>query len=161
MLSIREYRHSDKESVIALIQSLQDLVAAMDPLRLNKHGPAFLAARYVASLMDRTAREKGAIYVAEQSGQVIGCIGGVVGEEQEDLETYRTLSGRILDLVVASEHRGNQVGKKLMVAMEKYFNDSHCNFVRVECFGYNNDAHRFYETCGYHDRSIDMIKRLS
>lgn len=159
-ISIREYRPSDKKSIVALIQCLQDHVAMLDPLKLNKHGPAFLAAKYVEYLLDRVSKENGAVFVAEHHGEMVGCIGGVVQEGPEDLETYRTLNGRIMDLVVSPEHRGNAIGKKLMLAMEQHFQKFHCRFTRVACFGYNRDAHRFYEKCGYHDRAVEMIKAL-
>ncbi len=160
MVSIVEFHQKDKESVVALIQSLQDHIAVLDPLKLNKHGPAFLATQYVEYLIDRTVRENGIMYIAEEEGRVIGCIGGIVHTVQGDLETYETRDGRIMDLVVSPNYRGKQVGKKLMLAMEEHFKSSHCDFVRVECFGYNKNAHMFYEKCGYHDRSIEMIKKL-
>lgn len=47
-----------------------------------------------------------------------------------------------------------------MEAMEEYFREQECEFVRVSCFAPNTDAHRFYEKSGYEDRNIEMVKRL-
>ena len=146
---------------MALVQSLQDHVAALDPLKLNKYGQAFLVGEYIKYLVDRVSRENGMIYLAEQNDHIVGCIAGVVQQPQDDLETYASLDGRIMDLVIAPEHRGNQIGKHLIAALEQHFRAHHCAHVRVECFGYNHGAYKFYAKCGYHDRSMEMIKKLS
>lgn len=160
MKKIREYRPSDKDAIHVLIQSLQDHVAEMDPLMLNKYGPAFLVEEYIEYLVSRVARENGMIYIAEKENEIVGCIAGVVQDVQEDLETYASHDGKIMDLVIAPEHRGNHVGKELMSALERHFEIHRCVHVRVECFGYNQGGHAFYEKCGYHDRSVEMIKKL-
>ncbi len=160
MTTIREYRPSDRNALVALIQSLQDHVAEMDPLKLNKYGPEFLVKEYIQYLVGRVSRENGTIYVAEKENEIVGCIAGVIQEMQEDLETYASHDGKIMDLVIAQEHRGNHVGKQLMSALERHFETHGCAHVRVECFGYNHGAHTFYEKCGYHDRSMEMLKKL-
>jgi hypothetical protein len=47
-----------------------------------------------------------------------------------------------------------------MEKLENYFRVKGCDIVRVECFVPNVGAYAFYTKLQYHDRMIDMVKRL-
>jgi len=158
---IRHYQENDRNRLTELIQVLQDYVADLDPLHLNKSGSSFDAVQYVDHMLGTVSDGKGVIFVAEETS-VIGFIAGIIRRTSDDeaLEIQRTIDGCIIELVVDPEHRGQQVGKALMEKMEQYFSEQGCEYVRVECFAPNTGAHTFYKKCGYSDRSIEMIKKL-
>ena len=56
---------------------------------------------------------------------------------------------RIGLLAVNTEHRGNKIGQKLMIASEKWALDNHCNKVLVETQGNNTIAIEFYKKMNY------------
>ena len=105
----------------------------------------------------------GVIYVAEHEGRVIGVIAGIVfqwsGESLLEASRARKV-GRILELFVDPAHRGQNVGTMLMEKIEVFFKQNGCDVSRVEVFGPNVKAYRFYHKLGYHDRTFDMIKKL-
>ena len=113
-------------------------------------------------LLRRISKDNGRIFVAEQEGGILGGIAGVVEvtSPEDQIEVYPETSGRIVELVVSPEHRGQNVGKELMAAMEVFLKEKNCIHIRVECFAPNTGAHTFYEKCGYCDRTIEMLKSL-
>ncbi|MFA6259053.1 MAG: GNAT family N-acetyltransferase [Candidatus Peribacteraceae bacterium] len=161
-MKIRVYTGKDRRDLTDLIQILQDYVAGLDQLRLNKSGEEFDAPAYTKRLLQKVAQGNGVIFVAEQDGNILGGIAGVVEETspEDQLEIRSETSGRVVELVVNPEHRGQNVGKRLMEAMEAFFREKQCVHVRVECFAPNTVAHAFYETCGFSDRTIEMLKSL-
>ena len=44
--------------------------------------------------------------------------------------------------------------------MEEYFKNESCEYIKLEVFAYNNNAINFYEKNKYHNRMIDMIKKI-
>ena len=162
IVKIRAYTGKDRKDLTALIKTLQDYVADLDLLGLNKSGKDFNASVYVERLLQQIAHGNGVILVAEQDGNILGGIAGVVEETspEDKLEIRSETSGRIVELIVSPEHRGKNVGKELMEAMEAFFKEKNCVHVRVECFAPNTGAHAFYEKCGYGDRTIEMLKTL-
>jgi len=161
-VKIRAYTGKDRKDITTLIQTLQDYVADLDLLGLNKSGKDFNASAYVESLLQKIAHGNGAILVAEQDGNILGGIAGVVEETspEDQLEVHSAMRGRIVELIVSPEHRGKNVGKELMKTMEAFFKEQNCAHVRVECFAPNTKAHAFYEKCGYSDRTIEILKTL-
>ncbi|MBU1124239.1 GNAT family N-acetyltransferase [Patescibacteria group bacterium] len=160
MLQIRQYQESDNQGLIKLVRILQNHIAEIDPIHINKSGDSFDAEGYVDRILYRLNKEKGEIFIAEET-DIIGFIAGIVQKtgKEEEIEILPTTDGRIIELIVAPDQRGKNVGKALMDRMEKYFKENECDFSRVECFAPNTGAHGFYEKCGYVDRSIEMIKK--
>ncbi|MBU2213533.1 GNAT family N-acetyltransferase [Patescibacteria group bacterium] len=161
-MKIRAYTGKDRKDLTALIQTLQDYVAGLDSLGLNKSGKEFDAPAYARHLLQKVAHGNGLVFVAEQDGNILGGIAGVVEETspEDQLEIHSETSGRVVELIVSPEHRGKNVGKELMEAMEAFFKERNCAHVRVECFAPNTGAHAFYEKCEYGDRTIEMLKTL-
>ncbi|OIO53522.1 hypothetical protein AUJ46_04975 [Candidatus Peregrinibacteria bacterium CG1_02_54_53] len=161
-MKIRAYTGKDRKDLTALIQTLQDYVAGLDALRLNKSGEEFDAAAYVERLLRRVDQDNGRVFVAEQNSGMLGCVAGVVEKTSpaDEYEVVVTTSGRILELVVDPTHRGKNVGTELMKTIEEFFKEKNCTHIRVECFAPNTGAHAFYERCGFDDRTIEMIKTL-
>jgi len=140
---------------------LQDYIISVDQMELHRRLPNY-GERYTQKLLEIVSRNNGVIYVAEHEGRVIGCIAGIVYESsQEQLLGYiPSKTGRVEELFVESAYRGQGVGTMLTEKMERYFTQNGCDVARVEVFEPNIEAHHFYQELGYHNDTIDMIKKL-
>jgi ribosomal protein S18 acetylase RimI-like enzyme len=159
--TVRMYREDDRVPLERCIGLLQDFVARLDPLQRIRRLKDFDAHAYVSRSLEEVRTRRGAIYVAEDGNDIIGCVIGVIHEEDpEDIEGYPSTDGRILELIVSPEYRGKNVGLMLMQRIEEYLQSHGCDAIQVDCFGPNADAHKFYEKLGYTDRLVTLIKPL-
>ena len=156
---IREYKQEDRQDVVRCIGLLQDYIATLDPLHRHRHLADFDAETYISGSFEEVKKHSGAVYVAEEEGNMVGCIIGAVYQDLPDsIQRYPSTNGKIVELIVLPEHRGKGVGNALMERMEQYLVSQKCTVITVECFAPNMDAHRFYEKLGYNDRLITLIK---
>jgi len=157
---IREYRDTDRPAFIRLMEELQDHLIEIDTLKKLRRLPEF-GEEYAEQTIRTVTANKGKILIAEQNGDVIGCVIGII-EKQESLpsEFVPTVQGRIVELVVSSHVRGKGIGAGLMNAIETYLKDAGCELLRVGAMAVNTGARNFYEKHGYEDRMIDLIKKL-
>ena len=142
---VRQYQKEDKIQLIGLMETLQDFLVDIDPLHRLRRLPDY-GEIYTKSLLTKIRKARGIIYLAIEGQEVVG--------------EYPSNTGRILELVVQEKYRGQDIGLKLMEKMENYFRINGCDVVRVECFVPNTGAHVFYTKLHYHNRMIDMVKRL-
>jgi GNAT superfamily N-acetyltransferase len=158
---VRQYQKEDKIQLIGLMETLQDFLVDIDPLHRLRRLPDY-GEIYTKSLLTKIRKARGIIYLAIEGQEVVGCIAGVmeVQRQEEVVGEYPSNTGRILELVVQEKYRGQDIGLKLMEKMENYFRINGCDVVRVECFVPNTGAHVFYTKLRYHNRMIDMVKRL-
>jgi len=158
--TIRQYRISDRASMIKCMEGLQDYLISIDEMRRERRMPGY-GESYTERLLMRIRREDGIAYVAEDQGRIIGLIAGVIlRQSKEDLlECVPSKDGRILELFVDPQHRGREVGRMLMEKIERYFVEKKCDAVHVEVFAPNLDARAFYRRVGYGDRVVDMMKK--
>jgi len=112
---IQEYRDTDKEHLICLITSLQDYLVNLDPLHRLRRLPSF-GEVYVDSLLSKINQAKGKIFLAKQSHNCLGCIAGII-EEQNDVDKVGKIpsrTGLILALIVHENYREHGIGRILM-----------------------------------------------
>ena len=161
-MRIREYRSTDRKTVINAIRELEGLMHDMDPLKRALSRKDFPATKYVRGVFRRVEKNKGKIFIAEDGDRFAGCIIGMIDDDHDKppLEKYPTRDGRILELIVDAQYRSKGVGKALMTAMEKYFLAQKCETIHTDCFGPNKNAHAFYHKLGYVDRAFFLMKKL-
>lgn len=161
-MEIRIYKPGDRQSVIRCEAELQDHIQKLDSLGRERPKADFDSERYMETIFRQVEEGGGQIFVAEEAGQIIGFIAGTINQdsEAEQIESYPTKDGKILELIVLSDHRGKRIGVQLMEIMEVYFKEKGCNGVLVDCFGPNKGTYEFYKKCGYDDRLISMLKIL-
>lgn len=160
MIKIREYKESDKQAIIKLVEELQDFLIKIDPLKRLRRLPEY-GVQYINRLLIKVSDSGGIIYLSEIDGNICGFIAGIIEMQKsvDLLECIPSLSGRILELIVSEKFRRQNIGTALMNKMENYLKNRGCDIVRVEVFQPNAQARNFYENIGYHDRVIDMIKK--
>jgi ribosomal protein S18 acetylase RimI-like enzyme len=117
---------------------------------------------YTELTLKNIKAQSGVIYMARQGGKALGCISGTIENTSKEMSAgfswMRT--GRIIDLIVREDCRGQGIGLKLMKKIEDFFRLNGCDIVRVEVFVPNVSAHDFYNRLQYSDRVHDMVKQL-
>lgn len=161
-MEIRRYDPPDRPVLEKLMMELQQHIADLDPHKRNRPASDFDVSAYVTHMLTDVEREQGRIMVADLDGVPVGFIVGTIpAPDKEDLlDHYPSKEGKIDELIVSAEHRGKDIGKLLVKAMEDYLQEQGCEYIRVGVFAPNTSAHRFYEKCGYTDRYTEVLKKL-
>ena len=158
-LTVREYADKDKKALLECLTQLQDFVGTSDPLHRIRTGKDFDEEAYMRKFIDELKTNRGMIYVAEQSGKVVGYITGVIySPEHDNLERYPSTDGIVKEFFIHPDQRGQGVGAMLIGQMEEYFWSHGCSVVKLDCFAFNEKAHSFYKKMGYEDRTISLVK---
>jgi GNAT superfamily N-acetyltransferase len=96
------------------------------------------------------------VLVVEAHGELVGLVATHLVPR---LDTERR-SRRIVDLVVAEDHRRAGVGRTLLTAAEAEAQRHGCRRLDVSSGDWRPDAHAFYERLGFEPRSRGFVKRL-
>lgn len=160
-IQIREYQPADRQRVVEFMEELQDYLVAIDDKKRTTRMPRY-GESYTRRLLRRIDENEGIIYLAQHGDRPIGLIAVILCRQSEEdlLEVVPTRDGRVQELVVDPEYRGQRVGLMLMNKAEQYLKQKGCVISRVEVFGPNIKAHIFYRKLGYEDRIVDMMKML-
>ncbi len=158
-LEIRDYEPArDREDVITCVAGLQDYERSLDP---DLPPGAQVARRYVDAMMQRCRAYQGRILVAAQHGTVVGflCILARVPEQQVD-EKGRP-HAMVGELYLAPEQRSQGMGRRLLEEGETFARDRGAQRLRVQVLAANGIARSLYASAGFHERLIELEKRLS
>lgn len=163
MISIRPYSAGDQSAIEELMKELQKHLSDIDPLKRVRNIEDFDASNYIDRLLEKVESTDGKIFIAEEDGRPLGFVAGIIsgGDSDDSLDHYPATEGNVVELVVSQKHRGQGTGRMLMEKMEEFLKENGCEYVRVGCFAGNTGTHAFYEKCGYGDRYIELLKRLS
>jgi GNAT superfamily N-acetyltransferase len=97
------------------------------------------------------------LYVCEAEGRVRGLMGFRLRENFHNISRY----GEVSALVVHVEARRLGVGRALMAFAEELAHQHGCiGTWLVSGFGRAEEAHRFYESLGYHTTGFRFVKRF-
>ncbi len=159
-MKIIDYDKKYDEDIKNLLLELQEHISSIDEDGYNIVGPNFKE-KYFAKTMSDYNRYEGKIFLAEDNNEIIGVIIGLINNLDTDNYQFKAPKrGRVSELVVKKEYRGNHVGKALLNKMEEYFKSIGCKAVILSVFGYNTNAIKFYDKNDYHLRTMDVMKKL-
>ena len=160
-ITTKEYTEKDKEALIKSIEALQSYIVAIDPLKRQATTPGY-ANTYTDKLLKAISKKNGKIYFAECGGKIAGFIAGTMQPQAPGgtLQVVPSNPSWIRELYVSEEFRGKGVGTMLMKTIEEHFKSKGCDTTLVGVFAPNSDSHNFYESKGYSDLDITMIKKL-
>lgn len=161
-IAIRKYQSADKKQLIAIMNTFQDYIVAVDDMKRAIRLPAY-GKEYVKKTLAEVRSYQGVLYIAEnEQKKIIGIVVGIIQKptKMSRLECVPTKAGRLTELYVEPEYRGKKLGKVLLDTLEQYFKKKKCTVILIEVFGPNYHAHEFYKRSGYKDRDYNMIKVL-
>lgn len=118
---------------------------------LNGHDWRWRKARHVD---DDVAANAAGIFVAEREGAVVGYISTAI-----DRAAGR---GRIPNLVVAAELRGQGLGRRLIEHALDYFRAEGLAYAMIETMAQNAVGQHLYQACGFLEvaRQVHFARRL-
>ena len=162
MVSIRQYSAKDKNTLVVLMEELQDYLIEIDTMKRLRRLPGW-GKKCTDDLLKKIKKEGGVIFIAESKGIPFGFVAGILNKQSKEelLGCVPTKSGRVVELIVSEKQRGKNVGKMLMSKIEEYFKLQNCDIIQIEVFVPNKRAHDFYKKLGYGDRDFDMLKKVS
>lgn len=157
---IIDYDKQYDEQVKDLLVELQEYIVSIDKERYNIITPSYRE-EYFKKTMDEVNNYEGKIYLYKENNEIIGLIVGLINnEETSDYDFRAPKRGRVLELIVTKKIRSKGIGKQLLDKMTEYFKEKNCEDILIGVFGYNENAIKFYEKCGYHTRMIEMTRKI-
>ena len=158
---IKEYDDKYLEDIKDLLVELEEYIVSVDEDNLDRLHNDY---RDKMALIDLELINKnnGKCYIALDNDKVVGLIMGIISKHDEyDYLDYKCPKrGEVMELVVSSKARHNEIGQQLINAIEDYFLFQECEYVLVDVFAYNDTAIKFYSKNGYHPRIITNIKKI-
>ena len=166
-MTIRPFRPKDRAAIDELAIKLHAHFAQVDDTAeslpfANLRG----AHSYMQQMIDDSENMNGAMYVAEENGEVVGFIQGVIIDHQPgqdavfDAVHEPRKDGWIGLLYVEPEQRGSGIGRALLDEMKRYFQSKNCDTLRLKVLNGNQRAIAFYEKYGFTAHEVEMAKRL-
>lgn len=160
-MDIREYQDRDKDQIMQLMALFGEYLEEIDDMQRLKYaqnGDVW----FTNEMLKQIRKYEGKIYVAEDQGKIIGFIAGYKQpiDKEGKMSGVTIPSGRISELFVLDEYRGQGIGKQLIERIENHLKSIRCDVVKVEVFGPNKKAHAFYNNLGFTERNYDLIKKL-
>ncbi|GGK22807.1 GNAT family N-acetyltransferase [Salinarimonas ramus] len=156
-LAIRTAGPADRETCIGLVDQLNAFEATLVDDRLTTREAA--EAAYAAAL-DRVARTKGRMLLAEEDGIAVGLLVFVIDEEhpyvREDVRRY----GMVADLIVVEDARGRGVGRALLAEAERLTREAGLVRLSIGALAANEGACAAYLKAGFSDYLRIFVKSL-
>lgn len=166
-MTIRPFHPEDRAAIDKLAIKLHAYFAQVDD---TAESLSFASPRdahdYMQRMIDDSENMNGAIYVAEENGEVVGFIQGVIIDHQPgqdavfDAVHAPRKDGWIGLLYVEPEQRGSGIGRALMDEMKRYFQSKNCDTLRLKVLSGNQRAIAFYKKYGFMEHEVEMAKRL-
>ena len=158
-MQIIEYDKKYQDDVMMLFEELQEYIAHLDPYKHNVMNKDY-GKIYLDNAIKEVAENKGKFYLA-LDGKIIGLVCGIIYEpEIENGYKRKKPMGEVTELIVTKKARSNGAGKALLTKIENYFQETGCEIINIDVFGYNDLARNFYEKRGYHERLVTVSKKI-
>ena len=156
-----EYEDKYLEDVKDLLVELEEYIISIDKDELDQLHPEYRDKMAILDL-EEINNNDGICYLALIDKKVVGLIMGcIVKYDQYDYLDYKCPKmGEVTELVVSKNIRSKGIGKLLLNKMEEYFKSKNCEYIRIDVFSYNENAIKFYEKDGYHNRMEIKIKKI-
>lgn len=156
---IREYRETDRDQLLACIAHLQQHERSLEPD--IKAAGRKAAASFLAHFVSEDSENQGKLLVADLDGQIVGFINGYIEEDPsaDDLVTHRWFY--ISDIAVLPGYKGQSIGSRLILEMEKYARSLDISQVQISLLAKNDGAYSFYAKHGYRDYERTVLKTIA
>lgn len=166
-MTIRPFHPKDRAAIDELAIKLHAHFAQVDDTAESLSFANLRDAHdYMQQMINDSENMNGAMYVAEENGQVVGFIQGVIIDHQPgqdavfDAVHAPRKDGWIGLLYVEPEQRGSGIGRALLDEMKRYFQSKNCDTLRLKVLSGNQRAIAFYEKYGLTAREVEMVTKL-
>jgi GNAT superfamily N-acetyltransferase len=151
---IRPLQRTDADSLAQMWEQLISFHQNLDP---DLPGPARNGAlRYAQRLVERIDDSETLTLVAEDDGQVVGFVLGMVVDFAPDVFSQER-SGFLADIFVDEAHRRHGVGRQLVKALTDWFsNEHHLTHYEWHVAAQNPDGRAFWQALGGRDVLVRM-----
>lgn len=147
----------------AVRDDINDIAALWDDLvafhhALNPDLPTAApngARKYARRLIDRLDDPTTAIFVADEGGQVVGYVLGVIVDLVPEMFAHDP-SGFLADIFVSESHRRTGVGRALVEALADWFREHGLNYFEWHVAAHNPAGVAFWRALGGRDMMIRM-----
>ncbi|HUD07568.1 MAG TPA: GNAT family N-acetyltransferase [Candidatus Saccharimonadales bacterium] len=162
---IRNYQEADFADLVRLMDEFNDYIVSVDTSGVVKSytSPADCETYTIQTIKDANERN-GFIYVAEENGNIIGFVQGIIDNNDKDILYVLThipfADGWIGELYVKPEFRGQGIGKQLVAKANCYFKGKGCKYVRVYVLNDNVNTVNIYKKLGFKIRDLEMLSEL-
>lgn len=116
-----------------------------------------------SAILERVEKESGVIWCAWVGDQMVGfCVGVVEESTQYDYiaEGVQHLYGKVTDIFVRDEVRGQDIGSQLIRHTEQVLKEKGVTKIHLEVIVDNDEVVSFYEKNGYKKESIVLAKKI-
>jgi GNAT superfamily N-acetyltransferase len=144
--SVRAAKAADEPVIVALAKEEMAEQARMDP-RFRLRADAM--SRYAIYLRDRLREIDAAVFVAEETGRVIGVVVGSIRVQEAFFELRR--HGYVSDLMVVPDARRRGVGRALWQRVSLWFKSLGISTVRLHVAAKSAEARAFWQREGADD----------
>jgi ribosomal protein S18 acetylase RimI-like enzyme len=162
MVTIREYRESDEEAIVALVRELNAHELAIYERMLP---PERIDVAYLREIERQCAESAGRILVAETpDGAIVGYASVLTAVDSVAEGTHdetQFVYAYVSDLIVAWEWRGRGIGGRLLAECERLSQEAGRDELRITVLANNGGAHRLYRRAGFADHEVLRRKRLA
>ncbi|WP_052341477.1 GNAT family N-acetyltransferase [Salinarimonas rosea] len=157
-LAIRTAGPADRGTCVDLIDALNAVEATLVDDRLTTRAAAEAA---YAAAVERVARTKGRMLLAEEDGHPVGLLVFVIEEEhpyvREDVRRY----GQVADLIVVEDARGRGIGRALLSQAEALTREAGLKRLAIGALAANAAAVGAYRRAGFGDYLTILVKDVS
>ena len=143
--------------VRACLIELQDFERSLDH-RLPSG--AAIVDDFIPQMLNRCKKCNGRVLVGELDEKVVGFATILAKVKSEELVDGDIEYGLVSDLVVASAHRKQGIGRKLLEAAESYARSNGVRWLRIGVLAENHSADSLYESMGFKSLYIEREKEL-
>jgi GNAT superfamily N-acetyltransferase len=158
LIQIRDFdEKTHLAGVRACLIELQDFERALDH-RLPSG--AAIVDDLIAHMLNRCTKCDGRVVVGELNEEVVGFATILAKVKSEELSEGEIEYGLVSELVVASEHRKQGIGRKLLKAAESYAESNGVKRLRIGVLAANHSADELYESMGFKSFYIEREKEL-
>lgn len=157
MATTRPYSSKDKKALHNLVRQLHD---TLQPYDRDLADADQVIDHYFSGLLSKVEETDGAIFVAEENGEMVGyvCMFGTV--EPAELDEKPDRYSFIAELFVSPGFRDSGIGRLLVDNAESFARRLGTYKMELWVYARNKSAIRLYEALGYEARIVVMSKRM-
>jgi ribosomal protein S18 acetylase RimI-like enzyme len=144
MVTIREGREEDLDSILDLVLRLKRLNGEFDPLLKVRDDAAAKARDYLKQALGD--RRRYLVLVAEDGGKVVGVLKADI---RERIFYEPTMEGSIIDFYIMPEYRRRKLGEEMLNKASQILRERGAQLITAEFPSMNQIAVNFYTKRGF------------